>query len=266
MPHTNGFCYEFGPYRLTPAMRILTRAGETIALTPKATELLLLLVVNAGQLVERNVLLKELWPDTFVEESNLTQNIFMLRRALGDERAVPRYIETVTRRGYRFIGSVQITNGDAHADENPLTQVMKAVLDKPQPVVAVLPFINHSEDTNIEYLGEGIAENIINNLSRVSKLRVMSRSAVFRYKVKEEDPRLTAKYLGADVVLVGKINSRPNSVAISVELVDAATGWQLWGESFDSESKDILAIQDAITRQLLTTLKLELTGDEEKSV
>jgi TolB-like protein len=246
-------------------MRILTRAGETIALTPKATELLLLLVVNAGQLVERNVLLKELWPDTFVEESNLTQNIFMLRRALGDERAVPRYIETVTRRGYRFIGSVQITNGDAQPDENPLTQVMEAVLDKPQPVIAVLPFINHSEDTELEYLGEGIAENIINSLSRVSKLRVMSRSAVFRYKVKE-DPRLTAKYLGADVVLVGKIMSRPNSVAISVELVDAATGWQLWGESFDSESKDILAIQDAITRQLLATLKLELTGDEEKSV
>ena len=266
MPHTNGFCYEFGPYRLNPAMRILTCSGETIALTPKATELLLLLVMNAGQLVERNVLLKEIWPDTFVEESNLTQNIFMLRRALGDERAVPRYIETVTRRGYRFIGSVQITNSDAHADENPLTQVIEAVIDKPQPVVAVLPFTHNSGDTEIEYLGEGIAENIINNLSRVSRLRVMSRSAVFRYKVKEEDPRLTAKYLGADVVLVGKINSRPNSVAISVELVDAATGWQLWGESFDSESKDILEIQDAITRQLLATLKLELTGDEEKSV
>src|SRR5687767_15938376 len=135
MPHSN-LTYEFGPYRLNLSSRLLTRYGETVSLTPKATDILALLVMNAGQLVERNVLLKEVWPDTFVEESNLTQNIFMLRRALGDERAVPKYIETVTRRGYRFVGSVQITNGEAHADENPLNQVLEAVIDKPQPVVA----------------------------------------------------------------------------------------------------------------------------------
>ena len=85
-PHTNHGCYEFGPYRLNLAQRQLTRAGKIVSLTPKATEILRLLVVNAGQLVERDDLLKEVWPDTFVEESNLTQNIFTLRRALGDGR------------------------------------------------------------------------------------------------------------------------------------------------------------------------------------
>src|SRR5215216_1948704 len=105
MPHV---CYEFGPYRLDSSERVLTRAGDTISLTPKATEILLMLVMNAGQLVEKDELLQKVWPDTFVEESNLTQNIFTLRRALGDERAGPRYIETVARRGYRFVASVRV--------------------------------------------------------------------------------------------------------------------------------------------------------------
>src|SRR3954471_14369451 len=108
MPHTDTQYYEFGPYRLEVAQRVLTRTGETIALTPKATEILICLVANAGQLVEKDELLKEVWPDSFVEDSNLTQNIFQLRRTLGDERAEPKYIETVARRGYRFVANVRV--------------------------------------------------------------------------------------------------------------------------------------------------------------
>ncbi|HSD47548.1 MAG TPA: transcriptional regulator, partial [Pyrinomonadaceae bacterium] len=99
---------EFGPYRLNLTERSLTRDGEVVALSPKATEILVRLVTNAGCLVEKDDLLRDVWPDTFVEESNLTQNIFILRRALGDERAEPKYIETVARRGYRFVASVRV--------------------------------------------------------------------------------------------------------------------------------------------------------------
>ena len=95
----NDLHYEFGPYQLNPGKRILTRNGEGIPLTPKATEILLLLVKHAGQLIEKDELLKEVWPDTFVEEANLSQNIFILRRALGDDR--------IARRGYRFMSSVK---------------------------------------------------------------------------------------------------------------------------------------------------------------
>src|ERR1043165_8518458 len=108
MPHTPPHsCYEFGPYRLNPTERLLTRDGQTIALTPKAADILTLLVTNAGCVLEKDDLLKEVWADTFVEDSNLAQNIFTLRRALGDEKSGPKYIETVPRRGYRFIGSVK---------------------------------------------------------------------------------------------------------------------------------------------------------------
>ena len=112
MPHTPHTCYEFGPYRLNPAQRLLTRDGENIALTPKAADILTLLVMNAGSLVQKDELLKEVWADTFVEESNLSQNIFILRRALGDERVGPKYIQTVSRQGYRFIASVKACNGE----------------------------------------------------------------------------------------------------------------------------------------------------------
>ena len=134
------------------------------------------------------------------------------------------------------------------------------------PIVAVLPFVNRTRDEELEYIVDGLTDNIINNLSRVSKLRVMSHSAVFRYKASEVDPQTAGKELGASAVLVGKISVQRSGFVVGVELVDVATGWQLWGKTFDSESKDLLEIQSVITRQVLATLKLELTGAEEKHV
>jgi len=257
MPHN--VCYEFGPYRFDVSKRVLTRGSEAIYLAPKATDILIILVMNAGELVEKDELLKSVWPDTFVEESNLTQNIFTLRRAFGDERADPRYIETVTRRGYRFIAPVKVLGADQTEATDPAGSSERRVL-------AVLPFLNTTGDPELEYLAEGLTDNIINNLSRVSQLRVMSRSGVLRYKTREIDPQRAGKELGVNAVLVGRISSRGAAVAIAVELVDSGTGWQLWGESFDSQTKDILEIQDAITRNLLAALKLRLSGDEETRV
>lgn len=258
MPHNN-LCYEFGPYQLNVNTRLLKRSGETISLTPKAAEILVLLITRAGQLVEKDELLKEIWPDTFVEEANLSQNIFYLRKALGDERVEPRYIETVTRRGYRFIASVKVVE----AEENHLSNGIHV---NNRPVVAVLPFTNVMSDPEVEYLVQGVTDNIINNLSRISKLRVMSRSAVFRYKTLEIDPQKAGRDLGAQVVVVGKVSSGPGQKLITVELVEASTGWQLWGESFDSEKQDLLEVQDTITRQIVASLKLQLSGDEEKQI
>jgi DNA-binding winged helix-turn-helix (wHTH) protein/tetratricopeptide (TPR) repeat protein len=260
----NNLCYEFGPYQLDSCRRILTREGEGIPLTPKATEILIALVKHAGQLVEKDELLKEVWPDTFVEENNLTQNIFTLRKALGDDRTGPKYIETVARRGYRFLATVRtvshIANGDLWAQPTGVV---------PQsPVIAVLPFINNTGDPELDYLADGITGNLINNLSRIAQLRVMSRSTVLRYNVKDIDVQQVGRELGINTFLVGKINAwRGNSnVSVNVEVVNAHTGWHLWGEDFDFESKDLLQMENAITRQLVAALKLELSGEEERHV
>ena len=267
MPHSQKLIYEFGPYRLNLALLRLTREEERVALTPKAAEILALLITNAGQLVEKDFLLKEVWPDTFVEESNLAQNIFLLRKALGDEREGPKYIETVTRRGYRFIASVKIYAADeSEGDDAESTRDANGDAIPQRTIIAVLPFVNATGDPDVEYLSEGLTDSIINNLARVSQLRVMSRSAVFRRRKDVFDPQVVGRELGAKAVLVGQLSARPAGMAISVELVEVARGWQLWGETFDCVLKDILEIQDEITRQLLGNLKLKLTGEEEKRI
>ena len=260
MPHSPRF--EFGPFQLDLDDRLLTRGGEVISLRPKATEILIRLVMNAGQLIKKDQLLKEVWPDTFVEESNLSQTIFTLRKALGDDRSEPRYIETVPRRGYRFIAEVR--DEEARKNEVEVLQVAATAAIVQEQVVAVLPFLNHTGDPEFDYLADGITDSLINNLSRLSKVHVLSHSAVSAFKAKPLNPQQAGKDLGATVVLCGKLTTRPTGIAIGVELVDASTGWQLWGESFDSESKDLLAFQAAITQDLLRALKLTLTGDTEK--
>ena len=261
MPHSNNLCYEFGPYRLNVGQRVLTRGGEVVCLRPKAADILLILLRSAGELVEKDTLMKEVWPDSFVEEGNLSQHIFTLRRALGDQRSEAQYIETVVRRGYRFIAAVKLVEiGPAAGATGAEVQI------GPPPILAVLPFVNATGNRDLEYLADGVTDNIINNLSQISKLRVMSRVAVFRYKRREIDPKTFAEELGVDTMLLGKIISRPSGLMINVELVDASNGWQLWGENYDCELNDILEIQDEIARQISATLRLKLTENEEKRI
>src|SRR5262245_42569619 len=165
MPHSNNLCYDFGPFRFDIALRVLTRDGEVISLGDKAAEVLLLLLRNAGYLVGKEDLMKEVWPDSFVEDSNLTQSVFTLRRVLGDDRLSARYIETVPRRGYRFVAEVKKidvgptspqTGDDAEGGDNQTG---------PPPKLGVLPFVNATGSDGLEYLAEGISDNIINNLS-----------------------------------------------------------------------------------------------------
>src|SRR5215471_10817970 len=107
IPNETKSIYEFGEFRLDPAAKTLTRSGEAVALTPKVFDTLQLLVEHAGRLLEKDELMERLWQDRFVEESNLTFNIKMLRRALHDDAQHPQFIETVPRRGYRFIADVR---------------------------------------------------------------------------------------------------------------------------------------------------------------
>src|SRR6185436_759448 len=178
MPHSPRF--EFGPFQLDVNDRLLTRAGEVISMRPKATEILVRLVTNAGQLIKKDELLKEVWPDTFVEESNLSQTIFTLRKALGDDRSEPRYIETVPRRGYRFVAAVK--------DEEGLNGG-STVSNSQRNVVAVLPFLNQTGNPEFEYLADGITDSLINNLSRIPKVHVLSHSAVSAFKTKPVIPQ-----------------------------------------------------------------------------
>jgi len=132
--------------------------------------------------------------------------------------------------------------------------------------VAVLPFVNVSADPNTEYLSDGISESIINNLSRLPKLKVISRSSAFRYKGRAVDLRTAARELGVRAVLTGRITQRADNLSISAELVDAREDQQLWGEQYNRKLADLLAVQDDISREISDKLRLRLTGEEQKQL
>lgn len=250
--------YYFGPYLLNANESVLMRDGVPVGLTPKAFDTLMVLVRNRGHLVEKDQLMKEVWPETAVEEANLTQNISTLRRILGESDETLKYIETVPRRGYRFVAPVQELF-EADTDQIPVRAGVRG-----QGSLAVLPFVNASGDTNMEYLSDGITVSIINNLSQLPMLRVMSQTAVFRYKGKEQDAQQIGRELGVTAVLVGRINSHDGGLLISAELVDVANGWQLWGETYHHPSHGMLGGQVDIARQISAALRSKLTADDER--
>ncbi len=130
--------------------------------------------------------------------------------------------------------------------------------------LAVLPLVNATNDPNTEYLSDGLTESLINSLSQLPRLRVMSRSSVFRYKGKDVDPQAAAKELGVRAVLTGRLVQRGDSLSVSVELVDARDNSHLWGEQYTRTLADLVSLQDEISRAITEKLRLRLSGEDEK--
>jgi TolB-like protein len=244
------YLYEFGPFRLDTEDRVLLRDGRLVPLKPKVYDTLLALVRNNGHVVEKEKLMQEVWPTTFVEENNLTGNIFALRKAFDRHN----FIETVPRRGYRFIADVRQVQVEG---------IDLSVQDIKINSLAVLPFINASADPNAEYLSDGIAESIINNLSRLPQLRVMASSGVSRYKNRTDDPQELGRELKVRTMLLGRVLQLGDRLIIRTSLVDAADGSQLWGQQYDRATTDILDTQEQIAREISETLRLKLSRDEQ---
>lgn len=257
--------YEFGPFSLDTRERVLLRDGRPLPLKPKVYETLLALISQSGHVVDKEELMQRVWPDVVVEENNLTGNIFALRRAFAEHQ----YIETVPRRGYRFTANVkQVMVEDlAIPGRSAKTEVLiKETITTTRKVIdslAVLPFINANADPEAEYLSDGITESIINNLSQLSRLRVMSRASVFRYKSREADPQEVGRELNVCAVLLGRVLQFSERLIIRTELVDVESGGQLWGEQYNRKPVDIFAVQEEIAKEISETLRLKLR-DEEK--
>ena len=132
--------------------------------------------------------------------------------------------------------------------------------------IAVLPLANESADPDTEYLSDGITESLINSLSQLSRLKVMARSTVFRYKNREVDPQKVGNELGVNAVLMGKVLQRGDTLVIQADLVRVADGSQIWGERYNRKTSDILAVQEEISREISERLRLRLTGEEQKRV
>jgi DNA-binding winged helix-turn-helix (wHTH) protein/TolB-like protein len=255
--------YHFGPFRLDAKQRLLFRHETVVALAPKAFETLLMLVRNYGRLVKRDELLKSVWPDTFVEEAILNQNVLTIRKALGTgQNGADKYIQTIPKRGYRFVAKVtELHEGDARIQaeqSGTLLHNLKVAgadgSERQIDSVAVLPMFNASADPDAEQLCEGFCETIISTLSLIPALKVKACSTLVRYKKKEVDPQEAGRELGVDATLIGKVVSFGERLIVQVELVDVAHGWQLWGKQYNEPPEDVWKIQADVATQVSKTL------------
>lgn len=266
MPDTT--VYEFGPFSLETAERRLLRDGRPVLLTAKLFDILLLLVRNGGRVVTKETLMNEIWSDSFVEENNLTVSISSLRKILGERYGERKYIETVTKRGYRFVARVGRVRGEGAAPAS-LEQLRAGGdewrvggFDEAVSSLVVLPFLNVSKSSDLDYLSDGITENIIISLSRLPRLRVMARSTAFRYKGRELDVRKVGRELKVQTALVGRLREFKGRLLLGVELVDTRDGSQVWGESYNRPLSGVLRVQEEIASEISGKLRIELSGEE----
>jgi TolB-like protein/Flp pilus assembly protein TadD len=261
---TDSKIYEFTGFRLEGSQRRLFYRGQPVPLKPKILDLLLFLVETRGQLIGKDDLMREVWPDTVVEENNITVSISHLRKILGEDRLNPKFIETVPRRGYRFVAEVT----ELPSPQSPLGVVRQTAQqtddedDETIDSLAVLPMESPDGDFSAEYLSDGITESIINVLSRIPKLRVLACSTVFRFKAKEIDPQQVGQLLNVKAVMMIRVIRLGERLIIRSELVKVSDGSQLWGEQYNRTPSDILAIQDEIAKAITESLKFKLTRNE----
>ena len=255
--------HEFGPFRLDADAGILFRGTEPLVLGRRAVALLRLLVEQAGAPVSKDALIEGAWPGLAIEDSNLTVQVAALRRVFEEAAGGAHWIETLPRRGYRYVGPVVATS-NPDPEPNLLPSPTLALPDKPS--VAVLPFANLSGEAEQEYFADGMVDDIISGLSRIRWLFVIARNSTFVYKGRTVDVKRVGRELGVRYVLEGSVRKAADRVRISGQLIDATTGVNVWAERYDRRSDDIFALQDEIAMSVVGAIEPSLRQAEVERV
>ncbi len=246
--------YEFGAYRLDAQSRMLFRGDDHVALPPKVAELLVALVQAAGRVLTREQLLQRLWPDTVVEEGSLTSHISLLRKALGEDPNGQDFIETLPKRGYRFVASVKRAASDA-----PGSGVDRAML-------LVLPFENLTAGERYDYFSEGLTEEMITELARLSPehLGVIARTSAMQFKSTTKSIAQIGSELGVSHVLEGSVRRAGERVRITAQLIRVSDESHLWAQSYERGLHDVLEVQAEVARAVAREIQIKLTPHEQQ--
>jgi TolB-like protein len=239
---------RFGAFELDLRAAELRKHGRKIRLQEQPFQILVELLKRPGQVVLREEIRHKLWPNgTIVEfEHSINAAVKRLRDSLQDSAERPRYIETLARRGYRFIAAVFYESEAASK-----TEAVNSI--------AVLPFANTSGDQDNEYFSDGLSEEIINELSRVRGLKVIARTSAFAFKGKQDDIRKIASALNVAHIVEGSVRRVGTRVRITAQLVAANVGTHLWSERYDREIADIFAVQNEIAQSIAAVLRVHLS-------
>ena len=254
--------FAFCGFRFDPRTGELWGDGKQARLTPRAAAVFTMLAECAPKLVSKQELFERVWSGLAVSDDALTSCIQELRQALGDDARAPRYIETRHRRGYRLVEPVTVI-GEAGVFDPSTEHRHGGALPLPdRPSIAVLPFVNMSDDADQEHFADGITEDLITGLSRIRWLFVIARNSTFQYKGKHPDIRLVGRELGVRYVLEGSVRRQGKRLRITAQLIDAIGGGHHWAERYDRELGDIFAMQDEITRSVAAVIEPRLLAAE----
>jgi TolB-like protein len=250
--------FEFGGFRLDRSKRRLLCDGQIVPLTTKVFDTLLALVESNGEIIEKDDLIKKVWPSSFVEEGNLTQNISVLRKVLGERPGENQYIATVPRIGYRFVAEVTSLRDESRRRE--ITRV------EPTAAIAVLPFKLLASESRDEYLGLGLADALITRLSNVRQMIVRPTSAVLKYAQSNRDAIVIGQELNVTLVLEGSIRKSGERLRVTAQLVNVEDGRSLWANTFDEQFTDIFIVEDSIAGKVAAALALRLSSKEKETL
>lgn len=274
-----------------------------MTLTPRAYDVLALLLKNNGTVVEKSELFDRIWKDTYVTDNALSKVIKELRHAFADSADEPRYIETIPKRGYRFIGKLQtepaVSNDHESGRKQAASKSTGSRSIRPQflstkvalslvafvlivvvagwflsrrfterlgspTTIAVLPFKPLNTESRDESLEMGMAETLINRLSNLSEIVVRPMSSVRRFNSPDQDPLKAGQEVNAEAVLDGSIQKSGDRIRITVRLTDIRTETVLWTERFDENFTDIFRVQDSIAERITNALALKLSKQEQE--
>ncbi len=285
--------YSFGSFELDPGAGELRKQGRKIRLQGQPLDILVMLLERRGEVVTREELQRRLWAaDTFVDfEHSLNAAVKRLREALDDSADTPQFIETLPRRGYRFIGTLD--GGSAVAPGGERRRLVRrwigyaaiglvvlvgvafalnlggwrdSVLHRSAAShirsIAVLPLENLSGDPNQEYFADGMTDALITGLAQVRALRVISRTSTLQYKRTQKSLSKIAHELNVDAVVEGTVLRDGERVRITAQLVDARTDTHLWAQNYERDLRDVLTLQADVTRSVTEEVRAQITPQE----
>ena len=295
---TNGFQLE--DWRIMPAEGTLVRGDVVVRLEPRAMEVLVYFATRPGEVVTREELERDVWRGALVGYDAVTNTVIKLRKALGDDARHPRFISTIPKKGYQLIcpvslnektgvvdtaiqpanSSIETPGGTFISRLNPkLAGIAAAVTlvivsaayfllhgakDRSSPPsIIVLPFENLNADPKQDFLADGITEDVITDLSKLSNIHVIASTTSSAYKGKNASITEIGKELNVSYALKGTIRRLSNDFRVNVQLVNTSTGYNAWASRYDRNVNELFAIQDDMTRNIVRVLAIKMTGAEQ---
>lgn len=293
--------FWIGEWQVNPTTGRISREGSEVKLEPKVMSVLVFLAQRQGEVISREELEDKLWPNVIVSYDALSTTMIKLRKSLGDDSRNPKFIETISKKGYRCVAQVStgstekqttdVTSKSARNQVNERKFVLKpkarlgififfvgllavfaykyysgnvTSLNNSQPSIVVLPFVNLNQDPEQEYFSDGITEDLITDLSQLSSLTVMSRTSAYSYKNKDINIKDVVDELAVRYVIEGSVRKVGDQVRITAKLIDSKTNQTLWAERFDRDYQQIFAVQDEVIQKIVSALAIKTTIAEKQ--